>query len=375
MSKNLRKEDLEPLLIGFGILGTGGGGDPAWGREILLNDWECGRDYVIVSPDEVDDDAIICSGGIMGSVKYFESLSCREIVEMWEHDFILETSLKLMEHHLGRKVDYVLPFEIGGVNTPVIMTLAARINIPVVDADLVGRAAPETQMTSCIGLGVDLYPMPVVDSMGNKLIVQKGITSTYADEIGRIMIGMGSNYAANTHYPMSGKDLKRTCIPGTISDCIGVGKAILDAEAHNEDPVAAFTNYVDGIRLFRGKVTSLRGEEKVGFYATACSLEGVADYLGRKAKLVIKNESMALWVDGEIKAIFPDLACMLHSKNGRGILSNQIVEGLDMTIVGVKAHENLRKCLETEVGKAAHSGARYGYPALEFIPIEKLNPR
>lgn len=369
----LKREDLEALLTGFAILGTGGGGDPDWGREIILKDWQQGREYEIVSPNEVEDDALICSAGIMGSVKQFEELSYSEVVEAWEKDFLIEKAVRLMEQHLNSKIDYIMPFEVGGLNTAVIMTMAARLGIPVIDADFLGRAAPETQMTTCIGLGVDLYPMPVVDSLGNQIIVQKGMTSTYADEIGRIVASMGGNYAANAHYPMKGKDLKRVCVPGTISNSINIGRVILDAEKEGLDIIKAFTDYTDGFPIFRGKVSSLKGEEKVGFYVTTCNLLGVADFEGSKAELIIKNESMALWVDGKLKSVFPDLACMLYSENGRGILSNCIEEGTDMTIIGIKCHDNLRKCMETDAGKYALGGARYGCPDLKYIPIEKIN--
>ena len=122
-------EDLNALLIGLGIFGTGGGGDPEWGRKILVKDFSQGRICEIIDPEDIEDEAFVCSGGIMGSVKALEKLSYDEIVEKWEDDFVLTKAFKEMEKIRGKKLDYIVPFEAGGLNTPVIMTLAARLGI------------------------------------------------------------------------------------------------------------------------------------------------------------------------------------------------------------------------------------------------------
>jgi DUF917 family protein len=106
----LAREDVDPLLEGLAILGTGGGGSPEWGRAILEKDLACGRKLLLVSPQNVPDDALVVSGGIMGSVKTFEQIGIAELVERWETRFELLEACGLMEVQLGRKVDFVVPF-------------------------------------------------------------------------------------------------------------------------------------------------------------------------------------------------------------------------------------------------------------------------
>lgn len=369
----LDKNDINALLIGFGIYGTGGGGDPEWGRKILENDFNRGRVYNIVDPEDVEDDALVCSGGIMGSVKALESMSYEEIVESWEDDFVLMKAVREMEKLKGRKIDYIIPFEAGGLNSPVIMTLAARMGIPVINADAVGRSAPETQMTSFIGHDISLTPMPLVDNMGNTIVVMESDKSTYADEIGRFVVTKGGGMGANAHYAMSGAQLKESCIPGAISNSIRIGKTIIDASAKGQKPVEAFMTEEKGLKLFEGIVYEVEGEDKGGFYLTNVALNGLDEFSEKKAKLVIKNEVMAVWIDGKIKSIFPDLACMLYSDNGIGVMSADLKVGMKITIVGLPCHDRLRKCMKTEVGKEAFGGARYGYPELEYVPFEELS--
>lgn len=369
----LDKNDVDAMLIGFGIYGTGGGGDPEWGRKIIENDFNKGRVYNIIDPEDVEDDAFVCSGGIMGSVKALEYMSYDEIVESWEKEFILMKAFREMEKIKGRKIDYIIPFEAGGLNTPVIMTLAARMGIPVINADAVGRSAPETQMTSFIGHGISLNPMPLVDNKGNTIVVMNANDSTYADEIGRFVVTKGGGMGGNAHYAMSGAELKKSCIPGAISNSIRIGKLIIEAQRKGIDPVAEFVEKEKGLKLFEGVVTEVVGEDKGGFYLTNVTLDGANDFVSKKAKLVIKNEVMAVWVDGEIKSIFPDLVCMLYTESGIGVMSSDIKEGMKISLVGLPCHDRLRYCMKTEVGKKAFGGARYGYPELEYVPFEQLN--
>ncbi|MHB1394710.1 MAG: DUF917 domain-containing protein [Clostridia bacterium] len=369
----LDKNDVDALLIGFGIYGTGGGGDPEWGRKILENDFSRGRVYNIIDPEDVEDGAFVCSGGIMGSVKALESMSYEEIVATWEDDFVLLKAVREMEKLKGRKIDYIIPFEAGGLNSPVIMTLAARMGIPVINADAVGRSAPETQMTSFIGYDISLTPMPLVDNMGNTIVVMESEKSTYADEVGRFVVTKGGGMGANAHYAMSGAQLKKSCIPGAISNSIRIGKTILNARAKRQNPVEAFITQEKGLKLFEGIVDEVEGEDKGGFYLTNATINGLGEFSDKKAKLVIKNEVMAVWVDGKIKSIFPDLACMLYSDNGIGVMSIELKTGMKITVVGLPCHDRLRKCMETEAGKKALGGVRYGYPELEYVPFEELN--
>lgn len=371
--RELKKDDVDALLLGLGILGTGGGGDPRWGKIVIENDFSKGRKYYIADPEDVDDDAFICSGGIMGSVKALEGVSYDDIVAGWEDDFVLIKAFKEMEDIVGKKLDYVIPFEAGGINTPVIMSLAARMGIPVINGDALGRSAPETQMTSFIGHGVSLYPMPLVDSQGNTIVVKRANSSTYADEMGRVVVTRGGGFGGNSHYPMTGKQLKESCVSGCITDAIRIGKAIISARKAGNDPVDAFMDVTGGMKLYKGKVEEVIGEDKGGFYLTRIKVEGDEEYRGSILDMVVKNEYMAIWKDGAVKAVFPDLVCVLYSDSGEGVMSVDMKPGLDVTIVGIPCDERLREAMATDAGKAAMGGIRYGHPELEYIPIERLN--
>jgi DUF917 family protein len=136
-----KKEDITDFLEGLTIFGTGGGGEAGWGRVILNNEFAKGREMTIVDPEDIEDDAFVCSGGIMGSVKSLENISYEKVSEDWEVFFPLVEAVKTLERLKGKKVNYLVPFEIGGLNTPVIMAAASRLGIPMLNADGNGRSA------------------------------------------------------------------------------------------------------------------------------------------------------------------------------------------------------------------------------------------
>jgi len=369
----LQKEDVTPLLEGLAVLGTGGGGNPLWGKAILEKELAEGRVIKIIDPQDVPDDALVVCGGLMGSVKTLEEMSIEGLLKKWDQRFELIEAAQVTEAYLGRKIDFVIPFEAGGLNTPVILAMAARMGRATVDGDGLGRSAPETQMTSFMAHGVSLTPMPLVDSIGNAIVVTAQGSSVFADEIGRWMITRGGGLGANNHYPMSGAVLKKAAVPNSITLALTVGRELIKARENGSDPVAAVTGLLNAFPLFCGEITTMVGEDKGGFYITNVELTGREKYTGSKARMVIKNETMALWIDGAVKAIFPDLVCMLDPQSGEGIMSVDLQPGKEIFLIGMPCHPCLREGLSNPAAAEAFGGQRYGHPELKYLPIEELN--
>jgi DUF917 family protein len=368
----LTRNDVNPLLEGLAILGTGGGGNPEWGRMILENDLDRGRAWRIVPLDAVPDEWTIVCAGIMGSVKALEAIGFRKVLEEWEEDFLLLRVTRYMEELLGRRIDAVIPFEAGGLNSPVVLTLGARAGIAAIDGDALGRSAPETQMTSWHGHGVEITPMPVGDSRGNLVVVSRAAEPTYVDEVGRWVVTRGGHLGANNHHPMTGARLKQTTVPGTFSRALALGRAVEAARAAGRDPVRAAAEYLGTRHLIHGRVSSAREEEHMGFYFTTATLTGVGADSGRTARLVIKNEAMLCFLENRPVTIFPDPIYLLEPETGRGLMSVELVVGREVVLLGAPAHPRLRSAATSEAGRKAFSPARFGHPDLVYRPIEEL---
>ncbi|MCK4391637.1 DUF917 domain-containing protein [Candidatus Bipolaricaulota bacterium] len=370
MRKFSERKELEWMLRGLGILGTGGGGDPdTWGASIIDADLAKGRVYQLVNPEEVGEDALVVSGGYLGSVA--EDRALDRVVDEWEHSFELECALREMETLIGRRIDYLVPFEMGGGNTPVILSAGARLGIPVVDGDALGRAAPETQMTSFIGHGVKLTPMPLVDSKGTVVIVKESNDIFFPDEVGRFVVSTKRGLMANSHYPMSGAELKRSVIPNTITKAIDLGGFVTSLTGQPGDKLASLSEHLEGFPLLWGKVTVINGENRGGFYFAHVRVKGSGGFKGRTVDLTIKNEVMCARLDGRPIVIFPDLILLLDPDTNKGVMTPDIKEGRELLLVAVPCHPRLREALETEAGARAFASDRYG-ERIDYRPVEKL---
>lgn len=131
----LTETDIDRIAIGCGILGTGGGGSTYHGSlraKALLRE---GKRIRMVRPADMAPDAQIIGLGGIGA----PTVGIEKIAEGAEGVRLMQA----LEHHMGRKVDAVLGDEVGGGNGIAPMLTAAMVDLPVVDADGMGRAFPK----------------------------------------------------------------------------------------------------------------------------------------------------------------------------------------------------------------------------------------
>lgn len=70
------------------------------------------------------------------------------------------------------------------MNSMLPIAAAARLGLPLVDADGMGRAFPELQMVTFTMAGVSATPMALVDEKGNSAIFNT-ITNKWTEELAR----------------------------------------------------------------------------------------------------------------------------------------------------------------------------------------------
>lgn len=360
----------EALLEGLGVYGMGGGGQVDFGRVILENDIRHGRVHQIIDVDDIEDDALVVSGGILGSVKAIGEAGYEKTVQAWETNFDLEKAVHSMERYFGRKVNYIVPFELGGLNTPVIMSLASRLGIPMLNADLLGRAAPETQMTSLIGLGVSLYPMVMLDGEGTTAFVEHADSIFFADQLGRWMVQQAKGMGANNHYPMKGSQAKQAVLPGTVTMAINLGQVILDSRQKGLDCIEEVRRHTGAYILGKGRVVAISEEDRDAFFYKRAVIEAEQG----RIELTIKNEYMLARLNGKVVTIFPDSIMVLQNNSAQGVLSVDLAKGMEVTVMVRPCIERLRKAVESPTGQIAFSGDRYGEKDVHYLPVEKLLP-
>lgn len=358
VSRSLTERDLELLSIGAAILGTGGGGNPYIGmlraRELL----RAGKEIRVIGLDELaDDDQVVCVSSIGAPVIGIEKFKTGE--ECYR-------ALRAVEKATNTPATAIVSAEIGGVNSIEPMVTAAHANLPVVDADGMGRAFPEVQMCTYYIYGHAPAPAALADEKGNEVVLQ-GVRDMYwLEKLARtVAVDFGAS-AGFAEAPMTGAFLKTYAVPATVSQALSLGDAVVQARKRRRDPVEAVLERERGTRLFHGKIVDVRRELKGGFAVGRVQLEGFDGWRGQSAAIDIQNENLIFTCDGEVQAVVPDLIIVLDAESGEPITTEVLRYGQRVAVIALPCHPLMRteRALEV-VGPAA-----FGYDNVEYRPLD-----
>lgn len=353
----IHPENLEDLAVGAAVLGTGGGGDPYIGKLMAI---QAIREYgpvQLVSPDELDDDALVVPSAMMGAptVMVEKIPSGQEIIQAFE----------ALQAYLGRKIDATVSIEAGGLNSTTPFGVAAQMGIPLVDADGMGRAFPEIQMVTCTLAGVSATPMALADEKGNSAILNT-INNRWTETFARtITVDMGAS-AMIALYAMSGKQLKEAMVPGTISLAETIGRAIREARAKHADPIKAVLELTNGYEIFRGKIGDVERRTVAGFARGEAKFSGIDAYQGSEMMLQFQNEHLVAVQDGEIVVSVPDLITVLDVETGEPITTEGLRYGFRVVVLGMPCTPKWR----TPAGLELVGPRYFGYD-IDFVPVEQ----
>src|SRR3984885_13254931 len=230
-TRELTLDDIESLAVGAWILGTGGGGSPYLGLLNMRGLYEQGYRVTLMSPNDLADEAWVAVVSNMGAplVGQERLADSRNIAH----------AVTLQEQVSGIKFAAVMSLEIGGGNGIQPLMAAAHLGLPAVDADTMGRAYPEAQMTS-VAVG-DLEPSPcaLYDPRGIEAFVTKVPSWKWMERASRkICVEMGS-IASTCKAPRTGAEVKEWGIHFTGSKAIGIGRRVREANCRHEDAIAA----------------------------------------------------------------------------------------------------------------------------------------
>jgi len=291
MKRKLHKQEMIDIAKGATLLGAGGGGSPKVSLPIV----EQIREVTLVKPEDISDNSnVVVMLGIGSPVVSVNVGYKGELIP----------ALERFEEVVGKRIDYIVPFETGGANFLKPLHAGAAKDLPVVDGDGAGRAVPELQLTMFCLHGIQIAPLSLADSEGNSAILYPA-DAYMAEKLARAVTTVFGGIAGLVCQPMTGKQLKEIVIPDTLSIAERVGKAIREAKECMRDPVGAVIEATGGTILAKGKVAKKTEEVKGGFDYGRVFLEDIiVDY---------KNENMIAWRGGKPIIMVPDLICW-HEK-------------------------------------------------------------
>ncbi|MBS0629386.1 MAG: DUF917 domain-containing protein [Verrucomicrobia bacterium] len=305
--KSVVKEDLEALSLGCAFLGSGGGGNPAYDRLIAEHAIETYGDVQIITIEELSDEAMVVPMAFVGA----PLIAMEKLSSGTEFDAILR--------HLNRQDIVLMPAEIGGANGLCCLAVAAKWGLPVLDADSLGRAYPQLQMTSCNLFGVSPSPAYFADSLGNLVVIEA--ESPYAlERIGRhVSMSMGSSCAVAL-YLMNGKEAREAVIPGALSNALSIGRAILEGRSQ-------------GVSLIQGVITEVSQAVVEGFLQGSVKINGEQ----KVVEVLYQNEFLIAREGEEVLATTPDILTIVELESGTPITSDALRYGLRVALLALPA--------------------------------------
>jgi DUF917 family protein len=352
----LTAEDIEALAVGAWILGTGGGGSPYLGLLNMRRLYAEGHRTELIAPESLADDDLVAVVSNMGApLVGQERLTDSETIAR---------AVSLMEAHMGKRFKATMALEIGGGNAIQPLMAAAHLGRPVVDADTMGRAYPEAQMTSVAVGDLRPFPLATVDCRGLESIVERVPSWKWMERVSRKICTEYGSIASTCKAPRTGAEVKRWGIPHTTSKSIEIGHAVRAAQARHEDPIAALLAVEPGRVLFRGKIIDVARRATEGFLRGKAAVEGLDEDRGARLDLDFQNEWIIAWRDCEPIAMSPDLICVLDSVTGEAVGTETVRYGQRVTVVGLPPPA----VFLSERG-LAHVGPRaFGYD-IDFVSV------
>tara|TARA_R110002051_G_scaffold27998_11_gene66857 strand:- start:7676 stop:8800 length:1125 start_codon:yes stop_codon:yes gene_type:complete len=359
----LSEADLHDFARGAAFLGTGGGGDPYIGRLMAQNAIREFGHPKIINVDALEDDATVAFVAMLGAPTVLNEKATSGVD--------IDLAVKRLSERLGRPIDALMPAEIGGVNSTVPIVAAARLGLPLLNADGMGRAFPEIQMVVMNFEGVRATPFVIVDEHLNSVIIETGTAKRAEDFVRSVAINMGLSCIV-AGYPMTGAEVQRATVHNTLTEALEIGRAI-EAGRREGDAVGALVRrlsessiYGHARVLFDGKIVDLRRETTAGFSIGHCKIDGLNTAFG-SMDIQFQNENLVALENGELRAIVPDLITIVDRETAEPIPTEALRYGQRVKVIAAAAPKLLKTPHALEFVHPSCFGLDF-----DFTPIDEL---
>ncbi|GIN87479.1 hypothetical protein J6TS2_38650 [Heyndrickxia sporothermodurans] len=355
------EQSIEKIALGAAVLGTGGGGDPYIGKLMAK---EAVRKYgpvKLMSIDELNDDQLVVPISGMGAPTV--------TIEKIPSESEITAPIDTLEKVLGKKVDVVMPIEIGGINSLYPIIAAAKKGLPMLDADAMGRAFPEAQMVTFHLDGFEPSPVTMADDKGNAVVLYPK-DGVWSERLARVLtVEMGGSSSV-CDYSLLGKEVKTSAIPDTLSLAEKIGEYLLDNELKEQLRINKMLDELKGYRLFEGKITDIERGLSGGFTRGKAKFEGIRDEQGRTFTLYFQNEHLVAKEADHLLCSTPDLIAVLDVETGFPITTERMKYGARVVVVAFPCHEKWRTQKGIETAGPRYFGYDFDYTALEELRKE-----
>lgn len=285
------------------MLGSGGGGDPGIACAALARSLPPGSEVSVVAPGSLPGDATVVPFGFIGA-----------------------TSLLLERPPSGEEIldacgavcgapDALIAMEIGGFNGVAAAWAATMLGVPLVDADLMGRALPGIHQLLPVTRGWNPSPVVVVDAHRRRLALDRAEPRMLEAIVRAALTTMGG-WAVMACRPLAASAVSSSCHVGTVSRALRFGHEMQRLVADDRAGASPLCGHVLG----EGRVVEItRGTNRAGRRMSR-TIVVVELPQGSVLRIEAESEWLAVVADGQPVVTVPDLV-LLWDVGSREILS------------------------------------------------------
>jgi hypothetical protein len=324
--KYLAVKDYENLLTGSLYYGTGGGGSPKLARNIYRS---------LKKPVKLKKITDFTANAIFITTYTVGGLNQRSINRK-----IISQSLTIFQQLIRQKIAGIIPVEIGPLSLALAANLASNLDLPLIDADIVGgRSTPEVFLETITLFNIPRTPLLVINNQGKYQILKQSKNYLQEEKFLRQFAVKSGGSALVLGYPLTQTAAKKSLCQKTVSLAIKTGAKIMQGK-------------LVGQLLFQGKITAIKDIKQGGFTSKIVAIKNNQN----RGKLYLKNENLIFWINDCPVLTCPDLIILLDLNN-QPIYNLDLRKNLPVKVVGLPAQPLWR----TKKGQKLFNPKLFGY--------------
>jgi hypothetical protein len=342
---HLDERSLPDLARGCALLASGASGDLGLGLTMALRAVTAHGPVAVRTVAELADEELVLPCGLVGS----PAVAAERIPSGDEGRALRDT----VERRLGLRVAALMPYAIGGLNGLIAVTWAARLRLPLVDADGMGRTFPSLAQLSMVEAGVPVTPAVLADGRGNTLVLEAADDRWAARLASGAATAMGG-LCAIAPAALTGRQARRAVIQGSVSQALRYGRAAREGGA--------------GEVLHDGRVQEVRREVIDGAVHGSATVAGSGAFAGRRLRIELQSEFLLAIEDGRVRAAVPDIIAVLSQRSGEPMAAEDLHEGQQIRVVAFTAPQRWRRDSGLALTGPAAFGLEVPYSAIVREP-------
>jgi DUF917 family protein len=212
----------------------------------------------------------------------------------------------------------VYPLAAATVSALVPLVAASQLDLPLLDADGMGRAYALIHHTAMHLAGLPPTPLVLRGATGESISIEVRVPARM-DTLLRSNVDTLGGWAALAAYPAEAGALRHAALAGTVSRLLNVGRLLL--ASHDPDVLVTRLAAVTGCRrIGRGRIVELEHLSRPSDVTIPAHPSSVViDEVGgqdRMLRLELRSEIVAVFADGALVAAAPDLICLVDVLRG-----------------------------------------------------------